>query len=51
MTVNETVAEFVVDTGYDDLPRKTVNYAKELALDLENLKDVSELTEIVTFLD
>ena len=32
MTVTEKLARFVVDTSYDDLPRKTVNYAKELAL-------------------
>ena len=32
MTVTEKLARFVVDTQYDDLPPKTVNYARELAL-------------------
>lgn len=32
MSVTEKLARFVVDTGYDDLPQRTVQYAKELAL-------------------
>ena len=32
MTVTEQVARFVVDTDFNDIPPKTVQYAKELAL-------------------
>ena len=32
MTITETLARYVVDTSYDDLPPKTTRYAKELAL-------------------
>ena len=32
MSVTEKLARFVVDTGYDDLPQRTIQYAKELAL-------------------
>jgi 2-methylcitrate dehydratase PrpD len=32
MTVTEQVAKFVVETGFNDIPQKTVQYAKELAL-------------------
>jgi 2-methylcitrate dehydratase PrpD len=32
MTVTEKVAKFVADTSYGDLPRKTVQYARDLAL-------------------
>jgi 2-methylcitrate dehydratase PrpD len=32
MTVTEQVARFVVETGYNDLPPRTVQYARELAL-------------------
>jgi len=32
MTVTEKLASFVVDTSYEDLPQKTINYTKEPAL-------------------
>jgi len=32
MTVTEQVARFVVDTDLNDIPERTVQYAKELAL-------------------
>lgn len=32
MTITETLARYVVETSYDDLPRQTAKYAKELTL-------------------
>ena len=32
MTITATLAKFVVETSYDDLPRQTAKYAKELTL-------------------
>ena len=32
MTLTEKLASFVVDTSYKDLPQKTINYTKELAV-------------------